>query len=40
MIVILGGTGAYFLDLEAELGPSTRHAIETPYGAAGALLVP
>jgi 5'-methylthioadenosine phosphorylase len=40
VIVILGGTGAYFLDLEAELGPCARRAIETPYGAAGALLLP
>lgn len=40
MIVILGGTGAYFLDLEAELGPCTQQAIETPYGAAGTLLLP
>lgn len=40
MIVILGGTGAYFLDLEAELGPCTRQTLETPYGAAGALLLP
>jgi 5'-methylthioadenosine phosphorylase len=40
MILILGGTGAYFLDLDAAFGPCERHAIDTPYGAAGAILVP
>lgn len=40
MILILGGTGAYFLDLEAELGPCARRSVETPYGAAGAVLLP
>lgn len=40
MIVILGGTGAYFLDLDAALGPSDRREIDTPWGAAGAILLP
>ncbi len=40
MILILGGTGAYFLDLDAVLGSCARRELETPYGAAGAILVP
>lgn len=40
MILILGGTGAYFLDLDAALGPCQRREIDTPYGAAGAVLFP
>jgi 5'-methylthioadenosine phosphorylase len=40
MILILGGTGAYFLDLDAALGPCERREIDTPYGAAGAILLP
>ena len=40
MILMLGGTGAYFLDLDAELGPCQRREIDTPYGAAGAVLFP
>lgn len=40
MILILGGTGAYFLDLDAELGPCERREIDTPYGTAGAVLFP
>lgn len=40
MILILGGTGAYFLDLDAAFGPCERREIDTPYGAAGAILFP
>ncbi|HEX6291040.1 MAG TPA: MTAP family purine nucleoside phosphorylase [Herpetosiphonaceae bacterium] len=40
MILMLGGTGAYFLDLDAALGPCARREIDTPYGAAGAVLLP
>lgn len=40
MILILGGTGAYFLDLDAALGPCQRRELDTPYGAAGAVLFP
>lgn len=40
MILMLGGTGAYFLDLEAELGRSTQQTVETPYGTAGTVLLP
>ena len=34
MILILGGTAAYFLPLEELLGPLRRVDLETPYGAA------
>lgn len=34
MILIIGGTAAYELDLEAELGPTTRYELDTPYGKA------
>jgi purine nucleoside phosphorylase len=40
MIVILGGTGAYFLDLAAELGPGEYRSMATPYGPAGSIYVP
>jgi 5'-methylthioadenosine phosphorylase len=40
MIVILGGTGAYFLDLAAELGPGEYRSMATPYGPAGSVYVP
>src|ERR1051326_6270191 len=34
MILILGGTAAYFLPLEELLGPLQRVGLDTPYGAA------
>jgi 5'-methylthioadenosine phosphorylase len=40
MILIVGGTGAYFLDLDVALGACTRRTPETPYGTAGAVLIP
>ena len=40
MILVLGGTGAYFLDLAATLGPATQQALDTSYGPAGAILLP
>lgn len=40
MIVLLGGTGAYFLDLAAELGPGAHQQVATPYGPAGSIYVP
>ena len=40
MILILGGTGTYFLDLAAELGAGEFHSIATPYGASGRIYVP
>jgi 5'-methylthioadenosine phosphorylase len=40
MILILGGTGAYFLDPAATLGDYERRELDTPYGAAGAILLP
>lgn len=40
MILIWGGTGAYFLDLDMALGPCERRVITTPYGAAGAIMLP
>lgn len=40
MILILGGTGAYFLDIEASLGSCARREVNTPYGAAGTILLP
>ena len=40
MIVILGGTGAYFLDLAAELGAGEFRTLATPYGEAGSIYVP
>ncbi|GIV97419.1 MAG: putative 6-oxopurine nucleoside phosphorylase [Herpetosiphonaceae bacterium] len=39
-ILLHGGTGAYFLDLEAELGPGTYRTIDTPYGPAGSIYLP
>ena len=40
MILILGGAGTYFLDLEAALGPYEMVQQSTPWGAAGAIAVP
>lgn len=40
MILILGGTGAYFLDLHEIWGACERRVIDTPYGEAGAILLP
>lgn len=34
MILIIGGTAAYFLDMEAEPGPLERRDLDTPYGPA------
>ncbi len=38
MILIIGGTAAYHLDLETEFGPHERLEIPTPYGAAFPIL--
>lgn len=40
MILILGGTGAYFLNLVAELGNGEYQTMATPYGPAGSIFVP
>ncbi len=40
MILILGGTGAYFLDPAAELGAGEYQSVATPYGPAGSVFVP
>ena len=40
MILIMGGTGTYFLDLEAEIGPYDLRTVSTPYGAAGPIAIP
>jgi 5'-methylthioadenosine phosphorylase len=40
MILILGGTGTYFLDLEAVLGPHDMVQRSTPWGDAGAIAMP
>ena len=40
MLLILGGTGTYFLDREAELGAGTEQAWSTPYGTAEAWFMP
>ena len=40
MILILGGTGAYFLDLHEIFGACDRRVIDTPYGEAGVILLP
>jgi 5'-methylthioadenosine phosphorylase len=39
MILILGGTAAYFLDLQDEFGPLQRVDMDTPYGTAFPLFV-
>ncbi len=39
MILILGGTGAYFLYLAAELGPGEYQTVATPFGPAGSVFV-
>lgn len=39
-VMLLGGTGAYFLDLEAELGPGELRPVPTPYGEAGPFFFP
>ena len=40
MILIAGGTGTYFLDLQSALGPHRMVGITTPYGPAGPIAVP
>jgi 5'-methylthioadenosine phosphorylase len=40
MLLIVGGTGTYFLDLDAVLGPHDMRRLDTPYGEAGAIAVP
>ena len=40
MILLLGGTGTYFLELEATLGSGNYQTIETPYGTAGSIYQP
>lgn len=40
MILLLGGTGTYFLNLEQELGAGEYHTLATPYGSAGSIFVP
>ncbi|XSG73027.1 MTAP family purine nucleoside phosphorylase [Herpetosiphon llansteffanensis] len=40
MILLLGGTGTYFLDLEATLGAGSYQTLETPYGTAGSIYQP
>src|ERR671916_214664 len=40
MILIVGGTGTYFLDLDAALGPHRMVEVDTPYGRAGSIVVP
>ena len=40
MILIVGGTGAYFLDLERMIGRHRMIECATPYGAAGTIAVP
>ena len=40
MILIVGGTGTYFLDLDAEIGAHRMIEVTTPYGVAGAIAIP
>ncbi len=40
MILIVGGTGTYFLDLERTIGPHEMVERATPFGAAGRIAVP
>jgi 5'-methylthioadenosine phosphorylase len=40
MILIVGGTGTYFLDLQAAIGTHEMIEMETPYGTAGRIAVP
>ena len=40
MILIIGGTGTYFLEVERWLGACERRELDTPFGAAGAVLFP
>ena len=40
MVLIVGGTGTYFLDLEAALGPYQLAEFDSPFGKAGAIAVP
>ena len=40
MILIVGGTGTYFLDLAAAIGPHEMVEMATPYGTAGSIALP
>jgi 5'-methylthioadenosine phosphorylase len=40
MILIVGGTGTYFLDLEAAVGAHEMVELATPYGGAGRIAMP